>query len=98
MTDSVYFASSWQRLHCLTCREETIHRKNRCVHCQSQAGGTAPVISVQINGRKIIPRVTAAMREQARRMFASGTPPRIIAQRLHVSPSTVYRLNLVTRG
>jgi predicted amidophosphoribosyltransferase len=98
LTLPMRFASSWQRLFCNTCREETIHRRNACIHCGASPSAKQVAVSAQYNGREMVSRLTDAQRTEARRMFNAGTPPKLIATKLHVSPSSVYRLNPLTRG
>lgn len=91
-------ASAWQRIWCETCREETNHHKNACVHCKTRPGAKKVDLTAQYNGREMVGKLTEQQRAEARRMLNAGTPPRTIAAQLHVSPSSVYRLNPLTRG
>jgi len=98
MISPVRFATSWQRCFCETCKEETNHHKNVCVHCNSTFTGKASTAPAQFNGRKETGRLTEEQRSEARRLFSAGVAPRLIASKLQVSPGTIYRLNPMTRG
>lgn len=92
------FATSWQRVHCEKCREETNHYRNACVHCGVLLGAKPLGTQVQYNGRDTAPKLSEEQRATARRMFSSGVAPKTIAAKLGVSPSSIYRLNPLTRG
>lgn len=92
------FATSWQRVYCATCREETNHYRNTCVHCGERPGAKNVTVTVQYNGRGVAPKLSEEQRLTARRMLSSGTPPKTIAAKMGVSPSSIYRLNPLTRG
>lgn len=93
------FATSWQRTHCPTCREETIHHKSKCIHCGHPTGAAPSQPSVALyNGRAMPSHLTGEQRAEARRMLNAGTPPKTISAKLRVSPATIYRLNPLTRG
>lgn len=94
------FATSWQRIYCETCREETNHYRNACVHCGEKPGAKTQTVTVpvQYNGRGVMPKLSEEQRVTARRMLNSGTPPKTIAAKMGVSPSSIYRLNPLTRG
>lgn len=92
------FATSWQRCFCQTCREETNHHKNICVHCGAHLTGGIVPRAPHFNGRESVGRLTDEQRSEARRLFSAGVAPRLIASKLHVSPGTIYRLNPMTRG
>lgn len=95
---AVRFATSWQRVHCDICREETNHYRNRCVHCGERLGAKPLATAAQYNGRDTMPKLSEEQRAAARRMFSSGVAPKTIAAKLGVSPSSIYRLNPLTRG
>lgn len=86
------------RRFCQNCREETIHRRNSCIHCGATPSARHIPVVVQYNGRAMVSRLSDTQRAEARRMLKAGTPPKLIATKLHVSPSSVYRLNPLTRG
>jgi hypothetical protein len=95
---SLRAATSWQRVYCETCREDTNHHKNACVHCGSHPTLKTVTVTAQYNDREMVGRLNEIQRAEARRLLNSGMPPKLVAMKLHVSQSTVYRLNPLTRG
>lgn len=47
-------ASSWQKHYCETCREETTHHKNACIHCKHVLGSKSVTVAVRYNGREMV--------------------------------------------
>jgi heterodisulfide reductase subunit C len=58
--------STWQRLHCETCREETNHHKNACVHCGHITTSKTITTSVSYNGRQMVRKVVEKLSKSQR--------------------------------
>jgi len=90
-------ASSWQKLHCTTCREETTHHRNVCIHCKQPSSGRAVAVAVQYNGRPMTPRLSTEQHAQAKQMLGEGISYRIVAKVLRISQAQLYKLHPVPR-
>lgn len=98
MTTQLRFATSWQRVFCCLCKEETNHYKNQCVHCKSHLHSSAVQSASRWNDREMQQSLTPEQRAEARRLLNAGRSIKVIAAMLKVSSATIYRMNPLTRG